>query len=321
MRTRWFLSGVTALAIAAGASAQSYPTKPVRFIVPFPAGGATDILSRSVAKRLSAVLGHQFVIDNKAGGGQKIGTEIAARAAPDGHTILLVSTTHGINPGLYRKMPYDTVKDFAPITLAAKSPLVVVTHPSVPAKSMKELIALMKAKGDRLNCATSGVGSGGHLAAELFKIAVKTDMTFVPYKGGALAYIDLIGGQVDLMFTSPNPTLSYAHAGKLRALATTGAKRSPAAPELPTVAEASNLPGYEASLWYGVVAPAGTSGEIIRVLNTEIGKALQMPEVRDPLAAQAVETMPTTTDEFGLYIKNEIAKWTKVIKAANIRAD
>ncbi|MDO8595163.1 MAG: tripartite tricarboxylate transporter substrate-binding protein, partial [Sulfuricaulis sp.] len=196
-----------------------------------------------------------------------------------------------------------------------------VVHPSVPAKSVRELIALMKAQPGKLNTATSGIGSGGHLAAELFKSMAGVKMTFVPYKGGSLAYVDLIGGQVDLMFTSPTPTLSYAQAGKLRVLATTGAKRSPAAPDLPTIAEAGGLPGYEAGLWYGVVAPAGTPREIIGRLNAEITKALQFPDVRDPLAAQAVETVSSTPEEFATHIKSEIAKWAKVIKDANIRAD
>ena len=321
MRNSLLMALMAALVLAAGASAQPYPNRPVRFIVPYPAGGATDIISRSIGNKVGAALGQQFVIDNRAGGGQKIGTELAARAAPDGYTILLVSITHSINPGLYAKMPYDTIKDFSPITIAAKSPLVVVVHPSVPAKSVRELIALMKAQPGKLNTATSGIGSGGHLAAELFKSMAGVKMTFVPYKGGSLAYVDLIGGQVDLMFTSPTPTLSYAQAGKLRVLATTGAKRSPAAPDLPTIAEAGGLPGYEAGLWYGVVAPAGTPREIIGRLNAEITKALQFPDVRDPLAAQAVETVSSTPEEFATHIKSEIAKWAKVIKDANIRAD
>ena len=321
MRISLLTTLVAALALAAGASAQSYPNRPVRFIVPYPAGGATDIISRLIGDKLGTSLGQQFVIDNRAGGGQKIGTSLAAKAAPDGHTILLVSITHAINPGLFKEMPYDAIKDFSPITLTAISPLVLVVHPSVPAKSVKELIALMKAQPGKLNTATSGIGSGGHLAAELFKSMAGVDMTFVPYKGGALAYIDLIGGQVDLMFTSPAATLAYAKAGKLRVLATTGAKRSPATPELPTVAEATGIRGYEAGLWYGVVAPAGTPRAIVRLLNAEIVKALQLSDVRGTLAAQAVEAVSSTPEEFAMYIKSEIAKWAKVIKDANIHAN
>jgi tripartite-type tricarboxylate transporter receptor subunit TctC len=321
MRNSLLMALMVVLVLAAGASAQPYPNRPVRFIVPYPAGGATDIISRSIGNKAGAALGQQFVIDNRAGGGQKIGTSLAAKAAPDGYTILLVSITHAINPGLFKEMPYDAIKDFSPITIAAKSPLVVVVHPSVPAKSVRELIALMKAQPGKLNTATSGIGSGGHLAAELFKSMAGVSMTFVPYKGGSLAYVDLIAGQVDLMFTSPTPTLTYAKAGKLRVLATTGAKRSPATPELPTVAEATGIRGYEASLWYGVVAPHGTPRDIVQLLNAEIVKALQFPDVRDPLAAQAVETVSSTPEEFAAYIKSEIAKWAKVIGDANIRAD
>ena len=321
MRIILLTSLIAALVLAAGASAQPYPNRPVRFIVPYPAGGATDIISRLIGDKLGAALGQQFVIDNRAGGGQKIGTGLAAGAAPDGHTILLVSITHTINPSLYAKLPYDTIKDFSPITIVAKSPLVLVVHPSIRAKSVKELIALMKTQPGKLNCATSGIGSGGHLAAELFKSMAGVNMTFVPYRGGSLAYIDLIGGQVDLMFTSPAATLAYAKAGKLRVLATTGAKRSPATPELPTVAEATGIRGYEAGLWYGVVAPAGTPRAIVRLLNAEIVKALQFPDVRDPLAVQAVEVVSSTPEEFAMYIKSEIAKWAKVIKDANIHAN
>ncbi|MCC6534989.1 MAG: tripartite tricarboxylate transporter substrate binding protein [Burkholderiales bacterium] len=312
---------IAALAIAGVAAAQPFPNRPLRFVVPYPAGGATDIISRSIGAKLTAAWGQQILIDNRAGGGQQIGTSIVAKAPPDGHTILLVSITHAINPGLFKKMPYDAIKDFAPITMAAASPLVVVVHPSVPVKSVGDLVALMKSRPGRLNTATSGIGSGGHLAAELFKSMAGVDMTFVPYKGGALAYIDLIAGQVDLMFTSPTPTLGYAKAGKLRVLAMTGAKRSPATPEIPTVAETRGLPGYEANLWYGVVAPAGTPRDIVRLLSTEIGKALQFADVREPLAAQAVETLTSTPEEFAAYITAEIAKWTKVIEKANIRAE
>lgn len=321
MRISLLATLVAALVLAAGASAQTYPNRPVRFIVPYPAGGATDIISRLIGDKLGAALGQQFVIDNRAGGGQKIGTGLAAKAAPDGYTILLVSITHAINPGLFKEMPYDAITDFSPITLTARSPLVLVVHPSVPAKSVRELIALMKAQPGKLNTATSGIGSGGHLAAELFKSMAGVGMTFVPYKGGSLAYIDLIGGQVDLMFTSPAATLSYAKAGKLRVLATTGAKRSPATAELPTVAEATGMRGYEAGLWYGVVAPDGTPRAIVRLLNAEIVKALQFPDVRDPLAVQAVEAVSSTPEEFAMHIKSEIAKWAKVIKDANIHAN
>jgi tripartite-type tricarboxylate transporter receptor subunit TctC len=293
----------------------------VRLIVPYPPGGATDIISRSIATKLAASLGQQFLVDNRGGGGQKIGTALAAKAPPDGHTMLLVSVTHSINPALDSKLPYDSVKDFTPVTLVASSPNVVIMHPSVPAANLKELIALAKAHPGKLNMATSGNGSGGHLAGALFQSMSRIRMTTVPYKGGAPAYIDLMGGQVEVMFTSPNPTLSYAKAGKLRAVAMTGAKRSPAAPELPTVAEAAGLNGYEASLWYGVMLPAGTPREIVQLLNAEIVRGVQARDVREPLAAYAVEVIASTPDEFAAYLRKETEKWAKVIREAGIKAD
>jgi tripartite-type tricarboxylate transporter receptor subunit TctC len=302
-------------------SAPAYPTKSVRLIVPYPPGGATDIISRSIATKLAASLGQQFLVDNRGGGGQKIGTALAAKAPPDGHTMLLVSVTHSINPALDSKLPYDSVKDFTPVTLVASSPNVVIMHPSVPAANLKELIALAKAHPGKLNMATSGNGSGGHLAGALFQSMSRIRMTTVPYKGGAPAYIDLMGGQVEVMFTSPNPTLSYAKAGKLRAVAMTGAKRSPAAPELPTVAEAAGLNGYEASLWYGVMLPAGTPREIVQLLNAEIVRGVQARDVREPLAAYAVEVIASTPDEFAAYLRKETEKWAKVIREAGIKAD
>ncbi len=303
------------------ATAQGYPARTVRFIVPYPPGGATDILARAVGAKLTSTLGQPFIIDNRGGAGQKIGTSLAAKAPPDGYTILLVSVTHSINPSLDSKLPYDSLKDFAAITLAASSPNVVVVHPSVPAKTMKELIALAKAHPGKLNMATSGNGSGGHLAGALFQSMAGVRMTTVPYKGGGPAYVDLMGGQVEVMFTSPNPTLTYAKAGKLRAIAMTSAKRSHAAPELPTVAEAAGLRGYEASLWYGIMVPAGTPREIVQLLHGEITKALQAREVRDPLIAGGADIIASTPDEFLVHLKSETDKWAKVIREANIRAD
>lgn len=223
---------VALIAIAPHALAQNYPNRAVRLIVPYPPGGATDIISRSIAAKLTAALGQQFLVDNRPGGGQKIGTALAAKAPPDGYTILLVSVTHSINPALDPKLPYDSVRDFVPITLVASSPNAVVVHPSMPARTIKEMIGIARARPESINLATSGLGSGGHLAGALFQSMTRTRMTTVHYKGGGPAYVDLMGGQVDAMFTSPNPTLSYARAGKLRALAMTGAQRSPAAPDL-----------------------------------------------------------------------------------------
>jgi tripartite-type tricarboxylate transporter receptor subunit TctC len=319
---RYGLAAAAALAgLGIGSAGAEYPEKPVRVIVPYPPGGATDIISRTIASKLAASLGQQFVVENRPGGGQKIGTALAAKAAADGYTILLVSVTHSINPSLDKNLPYDSVDDFAPVSLVASSPNVVVVHPSVPARSMKELIALARAHPGKLNMATSGNGSGGHLAGALFQSMAGIQMTTVPYKGGAPAYVDLMGGQVEAMFTSPNPTLSYAKAGKLRALAMTGAKRSPAAPELPTVAESANLPGYEASLWYGFMAPARTPPDIVRLLNEQIVKAAQAPDVRKPLAGYAVEVIGSTPEGFAEHLRREMDKWAKVIREANIRTE
>ena len=312
---------LVALAGVQQAAAQTYPAKAVRFIVPYPPGGATDIISRSVGAKLTSALGQQFMIDNRAGGGQKIGTALAAKAPADGYTMLLVSVTHSINPALDNKLPYDSVKDFIPVTLIASSPNAVVLHPSVPATSVKALIALAKTHPGKLNLATSGNGSGGHLAAALFQSLTGTRMTTIPYKGGGPAYVDLIAGQTQVMFTSPNPTLSYARAGKLRIIAMTSAKRSPAAPEFPTVAEAANLPGYEASLWYGVMLPAGTPREIAQLLHGEITKAAKSRDVSEPLTAFGIEMIAGTPEHFASYLHSETEKWGKVIREAGISAD
>ncbi len=321
MQLRIFALLAAALWQVSAACAQGYPVKSVRFILPYPPGGATDIIARSIGARLTAALGQQFIIDNRAGGGQKIGTALAAKSPADGYTILLVSVTHSINPGLDNKLPYDSVKDFAPVTLIASSPNAVVLHPSVPARTVKELIALAKAHPGQLNLATSGNGSGGHLASALFQSLAGIRMMTIPYKGGGPAYVDLFSGQMQVMFTSPNPTLSYAKAGKLRVIAMTSAKRSPAAPEIPTVAEAGGFPGYEASLWYGILLPVGAPREVVQVLHAETTKALKLREVSEPLTTFAIEMIGSTPDEFAAYLKTETEKWTKVIREANIRAD
>jgi tripartite-type tricarboxylate transporter receptor subunit TctC len=318
---RGFLATISLLCVYPQAAAQTYPVKAVRFIVPYPPGGATDIIARSVGAKLTAALGQQFIIDNRAGGGQKIGTALAAKSPADGYTLLLVSVTHSINPALDTKLPYDSVKDFAPVTLIASSPNAVVLHPSVPATTVKGLIALAKAHPGKLNLATSGNGSGGHLASAYFQSLTGTRMTTIPYKGGGPAYIDLLSGQMQVMFTSPNPTLAYAKAGKLRVIAMTSAKRSPAAPEIPTVAEAGGLPGYEASLWYGIMLPAGTQGDIVQLLHSEITKAAKTREVSEPLTAYAIDIIASTPGEFAAYLKRETEKWARVIREADIRAD
>ena len=307
--------------VAHSAAAQTYPSKTVRFVVPYPPGGATDIISRAIANKLTAALGQQFIVDNRPGGGQKIGTALVAKAPADGYTMLLVSVTHSINPGLDPKLPYDSVRDFTPVSLVAASPNAMVVHPSVPARTVKELIALGRANPYKLNMATSGNGSGGHLAGAWFQSLTRASMTNVHYKGGGPAYVDLIAGQTSVMFTSPNPTLSYAKAGKLRALALTSAKRSPVAPELPTVAEAAGLAGYEASLWYGVMLPAGTPRDIVQLLNAETVKAMRAGDVSTPLVAASIDIIASTPEAFAAHLQSETAKWGKVIRDADIRAE
>jgi tripartite-type tricarboxylate transporter receptor subunit TctC len=249
-----------------------------------------------------------------------IGTDLVAKAAPNGYTLLLATITHAINPSLHATLPYDSIKDFAPVTLVAASPQILIAHPSVSAKNVIELIALARAKPGQLNYASSGNGSGGHLAMELFKSMTGVQIAHIPYKGAGPALTDLIGGQAQLMFTSPLAALPHVRAGKLNALAMASARRSEAAPELPTVAE-SGVPGFEASLWYGILAPAGTPAAVVRTLHDALVAALQAPDVRARLAAQGVEAIGGTPREFQDFIRTETAKWAKVVKAAAIRTD
>lgn len=314
------LTGAVVVGLCGAALAQPYPTRPIRLIVPYPPGGATDVIARGIGEKVSQTIGQQVVVDNRGGGGQIIGTDLVAKSAPNGYTILLPSVTHAINPGLHGKLPYDSMRDFTAVSLVASSPNVLVLHPSVAARTTKELIALAKSRPGQLNYASSGNGSGGHLAAELFKTMTNTDMTHVPYKGGGPAYVDLVAGQVNLMFTSPVATLPHVKAGRLRALATTGARRASALPDLPTIAEAG-LTGYEASLWYGILTPAGTSPAIVSLLHTHIVAALAQADFKERMAPLGVDIIGSTPETFRKHIEQETAKWTRVIKAANIRPD
>ena len=308
------------LACAAASAAAAYPERPIRLIVPYPPGGATDIVARSLGQKLTDAFGQQIVVDNRAGGGQVIGTDLVAKAAPNGYTLLLASITHSINPSLHAKLPYDSLGDFAPVTLIAASPQILVAHPAVAAKNVRELIALARARPGQLNYASSGNGSGGHLAMELFKSMTGLTIAHVPYKGAGPALTDLIGGQVELMFTSPLAALPHVKAGKLTALAMASARRSAAAPELPTVAE-SGVPGFEASLWYGILAPAGTPNSVAAALHRALVAALQAPDVRERFLSQGLEPIGASRREFAEFLRSETAKWAKVIKAAGIRTD
>jgi len=324
LRHVWMLFfGIAAFAFGAPASAQApaYPTKPVRIVVPFPAGGATDILARAVAQKLTETWGQAFVVDNRPGAGGNIGSELVAKAAPDGYTLEMGTVgTHAINASLYAKMPYDHVKDFAPIILVAGVPNVLVVNPAVPVNSVQELIAYAKANPGKLNFASSGNGTSIHLSGELFKVMAGVQMTHIPYKGSAPALADLLGGQVQLMFDNLPPSLPQIKGGKLRALGVTSAARAPALPDTPTIAE-SGLPGFDASSWFGLLAPAGTPPAIIAKLNTEIAKWLATPEAKEKLVAIGANIAGGTPEDFARHIQAETAKWAKVVKESGAKVD
>ena len=302
-----------------GTLAQSYPSRPVRIVVPYPPGGIGDTVTRALAQGLTDQIGQPVVIENKPGASQMIGAELVAKAPADGHTLFLGSVTSlAINVNSQKKMPYDPARDFAPVSMAFFSPLYLVVNPSVPANSVRELIALAKAQPGKLTFASIGQGGSIHLAGELFRSMAGLDMTHVPYKGSAPALTDVIGGQVNLMFDAGVSALPQVRAGKLRALAVTSAKRSSSAPDLPTVAEAGNLPGYEATIWFGLVAPAGTPREIVMRLSLEVGKLTRQAVLRERFAPQGVELSASLPDEFAEFIKAEIPKWGKVLRDANV---
>ncbi|HEV7392127.1 MAG TPA: tripartite tricarboxylate transporter substrate binding protein [Burkholderiales bacterium] len=313
----------TAIAVASGAesaTAQTFPSRAVRFIVPAPPGGGADILARTLGQRLGELWGQQFVIDNRAGAGGIVGTDLAAKALPDGHTILMAYTSHAINQGLYAKLPYDSIKDFAPIALVAQIPNVLALHPSVQAKSVKELIALAKDKPGTLLYASAGSGTSTHLSGALFNSMAGINMVHVPYKGATPAFTDLVGGQVSLMFANMASSFPHVRAGRLRALAVTGRKRSMAAPDLPTIDEAA-LPGYEANAWFAVLAPRATSAATVDKLNRAMVGIIEAPDVREKLFAQGVEPMTSTPAELGRFLTSEIVKWTRVVKESGARPD
>lgn len=297
---------------------ENYPARPIRLIVPFPAGGGADIIARMVGQKLDESWGQPVVIDNRPGSGGLIGADIAAKSAPDGYTLFLGNAgPNAVNVSLYRKLPYDPVKDFAPVTLVARGPQVIVVNPSLPAKSVNELIALAKSRPGQLTFAFGGVGSQAHLAGRLFINMADIDITDVPYKGGPQSLTDLLGGRVTFVFTALPVALPLVKADKLRILAVASAKRSPVLPHVPTIAE--SLPGYEAVGWWGILAPAGTPKRIIDKLNAQIAKILETTDVRKYYAGQGLEPASTTPEEFAAHIKKEIIKWAAVIKNAGIK--
>lgn len=303
------------------AGAQTYPSRAITMVVPFPAGGTTDILGRFVGQGLSAAWGQPVVIENRGGAGGNIGAAAVAKAAPDGYTLLVGTVgTHAINASLYSKMPYDTVKDFIPVTLIASVPNMLVVTPSLPVNSVAELVAYAKANPGKLNMASSGNGTSIHLSGELFKVMTGVDMVHVPYKGSAPALNDLMAGQVQLMFDNMPSALPQVKGGTLKALAVTTATRSPAMPDLPTVAEAG-VPGFEASSWFGVFAPAGTPKEIVDKLQAEIARILKTPEMTERLAQQGAVAVGNTSEEFAAYVQAELTKWAGVVKASGAKVD
>jgi len=312
------VAGVTLIAGGANAADHSYPVKPIRVIIPQSAGGSTDLAARAVMQRLGDALGQPVVVDNRPGAGSLIGTDLVAKAAPDGYTLLGVAASFTINPSLQAHLSFDPIKDFAPISRLCVFPHILVVHPAVPARSVKELLALARTKPGQLNVATSGVATSTHMAAELFMYMTGTKMTAVPYKGGAPGNVALIAGEVQLYFATTSTSLPHIRSGKLRALAVTTRKRLATSPEYPTISEAG-VPGYEHASWVGMLAPAGTPAPVIAKLNGEMVRIVQSPQVREYFLRDGLEPEGDSAKEFSADIRNEIAKWQKVVKAAGIK--
>ena len=320
---RGFTRAVPALAVAAScggvALAQDYPNRPVKIIVPFAAGGPADVYARFLGQRLQEALGQPFVVDDRPGGGSVVGTDAAAKSAPDGYTLLLMSNTHTVNESLMPNKPFALTRDFVPVAPINYSDLVMVVHPSVPAKSVAEFIALAKTQPGKLNYASSGPGTPYHMAGELFKAMAGVDIVHVPYRGSSGARTDIIGGQVQMMFDAVTTMSEHVKAGQVRALGTSGKTRSTVLPDVPTVAE--TVPGYEATIWVGMVAPKGTPPAIVTRLNAEITKIVSRPDVRRDWAAQGAAAMTMTPDEFGKYISDDIVKWERIVKISGAKPD
>ncbi|MFO1323130.1 MAG: tripartite tricarboxylate transporter substrate binding protein [Burkholderiales bacterium] len=323
-------SGRVALAVGAGmvlgaaaapVAAQSYPARPVKMVVPFPPGGSLDIAGRLIAQKLSEMWGQSVVVDNKPGAGGNIGADFVAKSPADGYTILMGAlSTHAVNPSLYRTMPYDAAKDFVPITLIAVTPNVLVVNASSPVANVKEFIAYTKANPGKLSFGSGSIGSGGHLAGELYKVETGTDAVHVPFKGGAPATQALLAGDTQFMFDNLANAMAQVKAGKLKALAVTTAQRSPLVPDLPTMAEAG-LPGFDISTWYGFFAPAGTPKDIVAKWNADVTKILNSPDVRAKIVADGAEPSPNTPEQFAQFISAELAKYARIVKASGAKVD
>jgi tripartite-type tricarboxylate transporter receptor subunit TctC len=318
----WLAMALTALMPFAATTAysQTYPSKPVRLIVPFPPGGGTEPIARLLSAKFPESFGQQLIVDNRPGAGTTIGVEQAAKAPPDGYTLLLGSVANTISVGLYRKLNFDLAKDFAPITLLGTTPGILVVHPTLPVKTVKDLVALAKARPGQLAYSSSGNGTPNHLSGELFDFLTGVKLIHVPYKGGGPSIIALLSGEVSLCFASMPSAIEYVRNGKMRALAVTTAQRSPSLPQVPTVIE-SGVPGYEAETWYGLSAPTGTAKDILARLHAEFVKIAGVPDVKDRMENIGVQARTSTPEEYGAFTRREIEKWAKVIKAANMRAD
>ncbi len=317
--TKWIILALGLLA-AAPAWAQDWPAKPVRFIVPYPPGGGTDLIARIVQKRLSEALGQTIVIENRGGAGGAVGTEAAAKSAPDGYTFLFTLSSHTINPLLY-KLNYDVERDFTPVTLIVSVPQLIAAYPGAPFKSMQDVVAMAKADPGKLNFASVGAGTPSHIAGELLKLRAGIDLVHVPYKGGGPAVADALGGQVSLIIVSMPAAISFVRAGKLRALAVTTIRRNPGAPEIPTVAEALKIPDYEVDSWYAMFAPAKTPPAIVARMQKEVARVIQLPDVKQALLVQGGDTVGSTPEELDRVVKGELRKWAELIRDAKIKVD
>ncbi len=315
------MAGVLTSGVGGAAIAQTYPAKSIRLLVPQSAGSATDTVARAIGQKLGERVGQQVVIDNRAGASGLIAGEMVAKAPPDGHTLLIVSATHTVIPSLRKSMPYDTLRDFTPITLATTQSYLLLAHPSLPVKNVKELVALAKARPGQINYASTAVGSLGHLGFELLKVNAGIDMMHITYKGVGPALTEIMGGHVQLLFLTIVSGLPQVKAGKLKGLAVSSLKRSPIAPEIPTVAESGVLPGFDVSGWYGILGPASLPAPVTGRLNSEIAAILKTPEIRERLAADGSEAVGSTPDAFAAHLKTEVAKWGKVVKAAGIKQE
>ena len=318
--SRWICAFALALLAVTTAHAQSYPSRPIKIVVPYPPGGFNDTLGRTLAAKFTEAWGQPAVVENKPGGNTLIGNDFVAKSPPDGYTLLMVAFPFSVVPSLFKTMPYNTVNDFAPVILAASSANLLVVNPSLPVKSVGELLALAKSKPGSLSYASTGNGSSNHISMELFKTLAGVDILHVPYKGSAPAVTDLLGGQVQLMFDNTPNVLPHVKAGKLRALGSSRTKRDALTPDVPTIAEAG-VPGYDLSVWFGMVAPAGTPKEVVQKLNAEVIKILAMPDVRERFLAQGVEPQGSTPEQFAEHIRSQMAKWGKLVQDAGVKAE